>query len=338
MLDRFAIDLTEPGLANYIRRYQAMLAARQQDPETLRQHYLGDDEIILSIDGPPSPRRGTRPSTWSEGELTGKRAWFAEALLSATADEVQRLIAQARRWAEGLGKTVTLWISDKQDAFVTGIAGEFPGVPHRYCSNHFLRDLAKPVLEADSHAKVQMRQKVRGLRGVEQAVLKHRRESAAGPVPAPPSEATGTEAAVEPDPPAAPEDPVGDVVLDYCVAVRGNLNDDQGGPLHPPGLQDGQKRWMRSGAVDRAKPGREKRGFKPRRITESIGRPDRQGPGRGEAPAGSDAGPFRDVREGGRVPEPRGGPGSPQRQSDFGRDPQKASGETRTRSTSRWPA
>jgi hypothetical protein len=27
------------------------------------------------------------------------------------------------------------------------------------------------------------------------------------------------------------------VVLDYCCAVRGILNDDQGGPLHPPGLR-----------------------------------------------------------------------------------------------------
>ena len=27
------------------------------------------------------------------------------------------------------------------------------------------------------------------------------------------------------------------VVLDYCTAVKGILNDDQGGPLHPPGLR-----------------------------------------------------------------------------------------------------
>ena len=27
------------------------------------------------------------------------------------------------------------------------------------------------------------------------------------------------------------------VVLEYCAAVRGILNDDQGGPLHPPGLR-----------------------------------------------------------------------------------------------------
>ena len=29
----------------------------------------------------------------------------------------------------------------------------------------------------------------------------------------------------------------GQVVLDYCAAVRGILNDDQGGPIHPPGLR-----------------------------------------------------------------------------------------------------
>ena len=157
----------------YIQRYQAMLAARQQDPEALRRQYQGVDEIILTIDG-LQPEKG-HETLYVVRELTQKRVWFAEPLLSATADEVRRLIAQAKRWAEDLGKPVVLWISDKQDAFVKGIAAEFPGVPHRYCDNHFLRDLAKPVLEADSHAKVQMRKKVRGLRGIEQSVLKERR-------------------------------------------------------------------------------------------------------------------------------------------------------------------
>jgi hypothetical protein len=160
-------------------------------------------------------------------ELTGKRVWFAEALLSATAAEVGRLIAQARQWAEALGKPVALWVSDKQDAFVTGIATAFPGGPHRYCANHFLRDLAQPVLEADSHAKVQMRQKVRGLRGIERSVLERRQESV--PEGSPPA---AHEVEV-----TAPDDPAGDVILEYCAAVRGIVNNDQGGPLHPPGLE-----------------------------------------------------------------------------------------------------
>src|SRR5215471_20366161 len=45
LLDSFTIDLTEPGIARYIRRYQAMLAARQQDPGALRQHYREADSI-----------------------------------------------------------------------------------------------------------------------------------------------------------------------------------------------------------------------------------------------------------------------------------------------------
>ena len=68
-------------------------------------------------------------------------------------------------------------MSDKQDAFVRGIAAEFPGVPHRYCANHFLRDVAKPVLEADSRAKVKMRRTVRGLRALEREVVSERRST-----------------------------------------------------------------------------------------------------------------------------------------------------------------
>lgn len=225
--DRFAIDLTEPGIANYIRRYRATLAARQQDPEDLRRHYQGTAALILSIDG-LQPEKG-HETLYVVRELTGKRVRFAEALLSATATEVQRLITRAKQWAAALGKPVALWVSDKQDAFVTGVAAEFPGVPHRYCANHFLRDLAKPVLEADSHAKVQMRRKVRGLRGIERSVLKRRRASAPEGAPS-----AGEEVAV-----AAPDDPAGDVVLEYCAAARGLLNNDPGGPLHPPGSEMG---------------------------------------------------------------------------------------------------
>jgi hypothetical protein len=161
LLDSFAIVLAENSITNYLQRYQTMLAARQQDIEALRRDDQGVAPIILSIDG-LQPENGHETLDVVR-ELTQKRVWFAEALISATAAEVGRLITEAKRRAELLGKPVVLWVSDKQDALVTGIAAEFPGVPHRYCSNHVLRDLAKPVREADRHAKVQMRQNVRGL-------------------------------------------------------------------------------------------------------------------------------------------------------------------------------
>jgi len=147
------------------------------------------------------------------------------------------LIAKAKEWAESLGKKVVLWISDKQDAFVKGIAVEFPDVPHRYCDNHFLRDLAKPVLEADSHVKVQMRRKVRGLRKVEQAVLKRQNAEPSTSLAGDDPTATMIVIVGPANPPSLPADSASAVVLDYCAAVRGILNDDQGGPLHPPGLR-----------------------------------------------------------------------------------------------------
>jgi hypothetical protein len=257
--DTHHIALSDDAIAEYLRRYQSMVAARQQDAAVLADAYRDIDALILSIDG-LQPEKG-HETLYVVRELRAKRVWFGEALLSSTAAEVRRLVTQAKQWAEQLGKPVQLWMSDKQDAFVTAIAAEFPDVPHRFCQNHFLRDVAAAVLEADSHAKVQMRRKVRGLRAIERDVLAQRRatdttdKAAVGAAPAEtvpadavpadavPADAVPADAvpadAVPAD--AVPADAVpaaaSAVVLDYCAAVRGILNDDQGGPLHPTGLR-----------------------------------------------------------------------------------------------------
>jgi hypothetical protein len=260
LLDRYRIQLSVAAICVYIRRYQSMVAARQQDFTLLQRAYRDIDAVVLSIDG-LQPEKG-HEALYAVRELNAGRVWFAEALLSSSTDEVRRLLVRAREFAQRLGKSVHLWISDKQDAFLKGIALEFPGVPHCYCANHFLRDLAKPTLEVDSHARVQMRKKVRGLRDIERVVLRRcwqpespvlqevKPESASAaagakaagvwPVSAAQTaeQAPATAKQVAPrGTTAAVEDPSGRVVLDYCSAVRGILNDDQGGPLHPPGLR-----------------------------------------------------------------------------------------------------
>lgn len=228
LLDGYDIALSEDAIEDYLQSYQCMLAARQQDPVRLKKEYRATRRVMLSIDG-LQPEKG-HETLYVVRELRQQRVWFAEALLSSAADEIRALIVRARDRARGLGLSVGLWMSDKQDAFVTTIAQEFPGVPHRYCGNHFLRDLAKPVLELDSHAKVRMRNKIRGLRGVEREALKLRaahgaahaanRDEQGGPAATLVFEVTG----------------VG-VALDYCAAVRGIINDSQGGPLRPPGMR-----------------------------------------------------------------------------------------------------
>jgi hypothetical protein len=205
-----------------------MLAARQQDPPQLAAAYAGGDAVSLAIDG-RQPEKGHETLDVVR-ERTPKRVWCAEALRSSATAEVQQLLARARRWAEHLGTPVRLWMSDKQHAVVRGIAAEFPGVPHRYGAHHFWRETAKPVLEADSRAKVQMRRKGRGLRAIEREVFAEQR-TAAPPEPA----SAASEAAACAI--GSADEALPDVVQDYCAAVRGLLNDDQGGPRQPPGLR-----------------------------------------------------------------------------------------------------
>jgi MULE transposase domain len=240
--DSFHIPLSDDAISASLRRYQIMVAARQQDAALMAAAYSQRDSLTLAIDG-LQPEKG-HETLYVVRELGAKRIWFAQALLSSAAEEVRGLVAKAKSWAEQMGKPVRLWMSDKQDAFVKAIAAEFPNVPHRYCQNHFLRDVAKPVLEADSHAKVKMRNKVRGLRAIEQEVLAERRaqaETEAAETEAAETEAAETAKESGQAKPAKEPGPVpdgaGDVVLAYCSCVRGILNDGQGGPLHPPGLR-----------------------------------------------------------------------------------------------------
>jgi len=223
--DSYAIELSEDAIEDYLQRYQCMLAARQQDFGLLKKEYATTRQVVLSIDG-LQPEKG-HETLYVVRELGRQRVWFAKPLLSSATNEIRPLIVQAKEWAERLGCRIRLWMSDKQDAFVKTIASVCPGVPHRYCGNHFLRDLAKPVLELDSHAKVQMRGKIRGLRGIEREVLQERAAAQVGRGGRAKRSASTAKLATNGM----------DVVLDYCAAVRGIINDSQGGPLRPPGLR-----------------------------------------------------------------------------------------------------
>lgn len=215
--DTDQIDLATKTICDYLSKYQLMVSARHQDIELWIEEYKSCSDLILSIDG-LQPEKG-HETLYVVRELRKKRVWFAEPLLSISAAEIQKLFQRAKELAKHLNKPIKAWISDKQDAFVTGIALEFPDAIHRYCSNHFIRDLAKLVLEKDSNAKVQMRRKVRGLRQIEKETLVELDQKESRIL----TEEEYQYAA--------------DIVFDYCAVVRGILNDNKGGPLKPPGLR-----------------------------------------------------------------------------------------------------
>src|SRR6184192_3328839 len=97
-------------------------------------------------------------------------------------------------------------ISDGQHSIRKAVASALPGVPHQLCQFHYLREAAKPVYEADRHAKKELKKQVRGVRPIERE-----------------AEQLDDEAAV--------------ITRKYCLAVRSALTDDGHPPLAAPGLR-----------------------------------------------------------------------------------------------------
>ncbi len=225
LVDSYDIALSDDAIEDHIASYQNMVAARHQDLQEMQEAYREADDVVLTIDG-LQPEKG-HETLYVVREVTRNRVWFAEPLLSSATDEIRKLFVRAKQLAESLNLNVVLWISDKQDAFLKCIDEEFPGVPHRYCENHFFRDLAKPVLEIDSTAKKKMRGKIRGLRAIEREVLEARQVDASDTTPPLNDQSTVSILAGE----------SGQAVLDYCSVVRGILNDNHGGPYHPTGVR-----------------------------------------------------------------------------------------------------
>src|SRR5581483_6426463 len=106
--------------------------------------------------------------------------------------------------AVALPVPITAVISDGQQAIRNAVQTALPGVPHQLCQFHYLRQAAKPVVEADRHARKELKKQVRGVRPIERA-LEGRTDAEA------------------------------EAVRGYCLAVRSALTDAGHPPLDLPG-------------------------------------------------------------------------------------------------------
>src|SRR6185312_6908735 len=83
---------------------------------------------------------------------------LARSLLSSTAHDLASLL---RAMASAMGVSVAGVISDGQTSIRRAVAQALPGVPHQLCQFHFLREAARPIFEADRHAKTVLKKHVR---------------------------------------------------------------------------------------------------------------------------------------------------------------------------------
>ncbi len=123
--------------------------------------------------------------------------------MSSRQQDLAELIGQVR---DGLAVPITGVVSDGQHSIRKAVAEALPGVPHQLCHFHYLREAARPIYEADRHAKKELKKRVRGVRPLERQV-------------------------------EGRTDPEAQAIQGYCDAVRSAVTDDGRPPLEASGLK-----------------------------------------------------------------------------------------------------
>jgi hypothetical protein len=90
----------------------------------------------------------------------------AQNMKSGTAAELQTLIKPVIE----LGFTIVGIVSDDQHSIRLAFEGLLPEVPYQYCQYHYLKDIAKPVVDADRKLKTELKKSMCGIWDVERKI------------------------------------------------------------------------------------------------------------------------------------------------------------------------
>jgi len=214
-LVRRGVPICARSVSNLLDRYDELLTLALSDTERLRRITAAAGRVVLAVDG-LQPDVGHEVLWVLRDGLSGE-VLLARSLLSSTQDDLARLLTEVK---EALAVPIVGVVSDGQDSIRKAVKAALDGVPHQLCHFHYLREAAKPVYEADRHAKVQLKKKVRGIRPIERQV-------------------EGRDDAEARD------------VRGYCAAVRSALTDDGRPPLEASGLKLQGRLAAVAGSLDR---------------------------------------------------------------------------------------
>jgi hypothetical protein len=225
------VAVAERTVTNLLARYEELVALSVSAAAAHADVLRAQGAVVLALDG-LQPDVG-HEVLWVLRDVLSGTILLARSLLGATAPELAGLLCEVAA-ALPAGVAVRGVVSDGQHSIRRAVRAALPGVPHQLCQFHYLREAARPVFEADRHAKKELKKHVRGVRPLERAL-----ESAAG------AEA--------------------DALRGYCLAVRSALTDDGRPPLAAPGLRlHGRLSAIRDSLARAADAARERGGPRPR--------------------------------------------------------------------------
>jgi hypothetical protein len=199
-LVRRGVALCPRTVANLLDRYDEVLGLSLADDRRLRRITAEHGRVILAIDG-LQPDVG-HEVLWVLRDCLSGEVLLAKSLLSSTQDDLAELIRQVKT---ALTVPIVGVVSDGQESIRKAVKKALPGVPHQLCHFHYLREAARPIFEADRHAKKELKKRVRGVRPIERKL-------------------------------EGRDDPEAEAARGYCAAVRSALTDDGRPPLAASGL------------------------------------------------------------------------------------------------------
>jgi hypothetical protein len=201
-LVRRGVAICQRSVGYLLDRYDELLALSCIDPARLRAAAAEAGRVVLAIDG-LQPDVG-HEVLWVIRDVLSGAILLARSLLSSTQGDLAALLVEVK---SALGEVpIAGIVSDGQTSIRKAVAEALAGVPHQLCHFHYLREAATPIYEADRHAKVQLKKKVRGVRPIERKV-------------------------------EGRTDPEAEAIRGYCAAVRSALTDDGRPPLEASGLK-----------------------------------------------------------------------------------------------------
>jgi ribosomal protein S27AE len=202
-LKQRGVQVCERTVEHALHRYEELVTVHLHEIERLHTIFEKQGRVLLAIDG-LQPDVG-HEVLWVIREVLSGEMLVTRALLSSSQEELASLLREAK---EMLPEKVAVsgLVSDGQHSIRLAVAAVFPQVGHQLCHFHYLREAAKPIYEADRHAKKELKKQVRGIRPIEQSL-------------------------------EGKSDQESEVVRDYCLAVRSAITDDGCPPLAASGLK-----------------------------------------------------------------------------------------------------
>jgi hypothetical protein len=195
------MSIAERTVTHLLQRYEELVALSLSDQRRLRERFKEQGQVFLAIDG-LQPDVG-HEVLWVLRDCLSGEVLLARSLLSACEADLASLLREAQ---QELDVPIRGVISDGQRSIRKAVQAVLPDVPHQLCHFHYLREAAKPMYEADKHAKKELKKHLRGVRPIERAVEKR-------------------------------NDAEAEAIRGYCLAVRSSLTDDGRAPLEASGLK-----------------------------------------------------------------------------------------------------